>query len=258
MRTSRAGAIVSFALALACAPRATPPHPQDVPERPTPAPVADADPIDPRALQQFVTARVQQGFADRDEIVDAVVDMFADADDLEQLRALAERACDRALAEHAAQERSWREPTDCDRLDRAFAELEASGILARQKYSDCQTCGADEIRTEAKAAIAGGARIRGFVFYHDQDAEAVLGGTLHLAYDDIDGTEAGALAIGKAVVAALESWGLATSWDGSCAQRIAIVDLEWKRRRTTRAPTISPGRRDVRTTPTRRSTAPSP
>lgn len=45
------------------------------------------------------------------------------------------------LAEQAAAEATGTEATDNDRLDRAFAALEAGGILARQDPSDCGSGG---------------------------------------------------------------------------------------------------------------------
>ena len=190
-------------------------------------------------IEIFVIERVAEGFDTRDDIVEIAVDLFTEGGDTAALKKLVERTCDRALADHATRERSWREPTDCDRLDRAFAELESQGILARQRYSDCQTCGVAEIVTEAKEAMATGRKATGYAFYHDQDAEGVMGGALYLSYGDVDGTEQGSIAVGKTVVAALQKWGLSTRWDGSLEQRIALVDLDWKRRRTTKAPAFA-------------------
>lgn len=233
-----------FLVAIACGCGRERPAPTRVERTEPPVPAAttvEAGSTAPASeqIEVFIVERVAEGFDTRDDIVEIAVDAFAEGGDTVELKKLVERICDRALADHAARERTWREPTDCDRLDRAFAELETQGIVARQRYSDCQTCGVDEIVTEAKEAIATGRNATGYAFYHDQDVEGALGGAMYLSYGDIEGTEQGSIAVGKTVVAALQKWGLSTRWDGSIEQRIALVDLDWKRRRTTKAPAFA-------------------
>lgn len=58
---------------------------------------------------------------------------------------------------------------DFERLQRAFDELDAGGIVARHGCGCCGSCGIDEIRSEICAAQDDGVVVRGFVFYHAQD-----------------------------------------------------------------------------------------
>ena len=120
---------------------------------------------------------------------------------------------------------------DNDRLDEAFAELDRHGIVARQNFTCCQTCGHTEISYEIIEAEQH-RPVRGYVFFHWQDTEsAVRSGYLYLAYGSVSGKESESLVIAQEVVAALRRAGLDVDWDGSVRTRICIRDIEWQRRR---------------------------
>ncbi len=93
---------------------------------------------------------------------------------------------------------TWKGPTDCDRLDHAFA----------------------------------------YAFFHDQDAETAIDGSLYLSYGALDGSAQAAIAIGNEIVAALKAAGLQAEWSGDLSERIELVKLDWKKRRFTKAPAI--------------------
>lgn len=128
------------------------------------------------------------------------------------------------LAAHLAEQATWPAITDCDRLDAAFAALEASGIVCRQNFSCCGTCGAYEIWDEAAALEAAGTPVRGYAFYHVQDTEsAVRGYGLYLNYGAAAEGEAAALAIAGEIVAALQQRGLRVDWNGQWSRRIGVA-----------------------------------
>jgi hypothetical protein len=180
-----------------------------------------------RAIEQDVAA----GFSTPEEIVQSAVDIFSDDHDPTVLRPIARRLFGQAIAKHVAAQAAWPDVTDCDRLDQAFAELEERGIVARQNFADCGTCGVAEIGGEIDAVRKRGRKVRGYTFYHMQDTEsAVDGGGLYLNYGSVDDGEKAALAIANEVVGALKRRGLDTDWDGSWKRRIG-VKLDWKRRR---------------------------
>lgn len=128
------------ALALLCAvscervePRAatTPPAPDAAPPARRAGP-SDASTFE-RQMRAAIADEVKGGFAPREDIVENAVALFGDdraapAD----LETLAARLTDAALDEQRARERSWTTPTDCDRLERAFAALEARGVVVRR------------------------------------------------------------------------------------------------------------------------------
>jgi hypothetical protein len=168
-------------------------------------------------------ARIAEGFARAREIVESIVERFSDEHDPAELRPLAERLTAAALAEHLEAQQRWPIPTDCDRLDRAFGTLEKVGIVARQNFTCCQSCGAAEISDEGDGD--------GYTFYHSQDTESASdGGHLFLSYGSLRET-VDPVEIGQRVAAALRREGLAVEWDGQLEQRI-LVRLKWRRRRS--------------------------
>lgn len=187
------------------------------------------NPIDD--LREQIRRDVAAGFRDEDAILQNASDVFQDELEPTLIQQEASRMLRELLAEHAEAARAWPAETDCDRLDAAFAALEAGGVISRQNFSCCQTCGSDEIWDEIKEAQTEGRPAHGYAFFHMQDTDsAVDGGGLYLNYGACEEGEKAAVAVGHEIVSALTAHGLQTDWDGSHAQRIA-VSLDWKRRR---------------------------
>jgi hypothetical protein len=183
-------------------------------------------------LHDFVKLQITAGYAPVEEIVAEAVEVFGDNSlDVVALKVAATAVAEQALGAHLAEQSTWPRETDCDRLDAAFAELSRGGIVARQHFSCCGTCGAHEIREEMEQAEKAGTFSRGFTFFHIQDTEhAVAGDGLYLSYGVADSDQSGAVAIGHEVVATLGRHGLTPAWNGKLAHRIALP-LTWKRRR---------------------------
>lgn len=203
------------------------------PTPPPPVPRPPANDVDDllEDIEGQIRRDVAAGFLEPDEILRGAMEVFEGELPDAELAGHARRCLDRALAAHAVEQASWSGPTDCDRLDSAFAALERGGIVARQNFSCCGTCGSAEIWDEVKAFEASGRRAYGYAFYHMQDTEsAVEGFGLYLAYGGCEDGEEPAIATGRAIVDELARHGLETDWDGTWDKRIG-VSLDWKRRR---------------------------
>jgi hypothetical protein len=182
-------------------------------------------------LHSYIRRHVAEGFLEPGDIGAFATQVFAECLDPAVLRHHVGRYTREILAEQRAEQVFWPAITDCERLDAAFAALEREGIVARQHFSCCGSCGAAEIWDELAAFDEAGGPARGYVFFHMQDTEAVgaLGG-LYLSYGAVANGAAATEAIGRAVSDALESKGLDTVWDGQWTNRI-FVPMDWKRRR---------------------------
>ncbi len=189
----------------------------------------------PQALEDLraqIAREVRGGFAPLEEIArDAVEVVQEDEAAGQDLWPYAERLVAEVVAEVDHEQESWPVVTDCDRLDEAFASLEAGGIVTRQHFTCCQSCGHSEIWDEVKAAAARGREVLGYAFYHRQDTDrAVDGDGLYIAYGATERGGAARVAIGSLVTDALSRHGLEVIWDGSDERRI-FVRLSWQRRR---------------------------
>lgn len=98
------------------------------------------------------------------------------------------------------------------------------GIVAREDFTCCRSCGLAEIGAEAPGS-------RGFVFFHRQGTEqAAAGRGLMLYYGGFDGSEATTTAVGHEVAAALERAGLPVQWNGNPGAGILVTPLDWRKR----------------------------
>lgn len=192
------------------------------------APALPAEALD--ELRGCISRDVKSGYEEHDAIVDNAVELLSDEHQASALRPHAHRILAEEIQAHRAAERAWPEITDYDRLDGAFTALENSGIVCRQNFTCCGTCGSAEIWDEIGQATDQGAAVRGYAFFHAQDTEsAVEGSGLYLNYGAVDEGEEPALAIAREVSGAIGAAGLKVNWDGTWSKRIG-VELDWKRR----------------------------
>lgn len=124
--------------------------------------------------------------------------------------------------------------TGRQKLTKAFSLLRQQGILARQDYLCCMSCGCAGMEdTAKKKSLKNKKWPAGYAFYHRQDTEGLEeSGTVSIRYgsfyDNKDKLRNGsfpALNIGYTIVGVMNSVGLKTSWDGDTG-RVIEVDVE--------------------------------
>jgi hypothetical protein len=182
-------------------------------------------------LPEQIEDDVNAGFREEWEIEEVAVEAFEGEVERATLEAAVARLTAVAIEAHARAQATWPAVTDCDRLDAAFAEMEARGIVARQNFSCCNNCGSAEIWGEVGDAQAEGRVVHGCTFYHEQDTQrAVAGGGVLLGYQAVADGDPAMAAVGREIVDVLRAHDLRPEWDGSPRNRIH-VPLDWKRRR---------------------------
>jgi hypothetical protein len=185
--------------------------------------------LKPETLRE-IDGLVRGGFEERARIIEIFCEEMYAPGELDQAEVVA--AVDAAFASLAHDKTTWPAMTDCDRLDGAFAALNARGIIALQNAGYTQSDGYDEIR-ERYGAHSDRNTVIGYCFYHGQDlARAVHGEGLYLAFGPMDAKKEGTEGprIGAMIVEELARAGFAVTWDGTFAQRIHIPAIDWKRR----------------------------
>ncbi|GAA3590732.1 DUF6891 domain-containing protein [Kribbella ginsengisoli] len=212
--------------------RRTPPNepePEPVPTAPT-----AAEPGEPSALEELrdqVVLWVLPGFNTRTEVLEQARE-FRDDDEMPVTDQQLERLVDDVWQTRLAEQQTWTDPTDADRVEAAFAELDAAGVIARMNFTCCQTCGVAEIDDERPADRPS----TGYVFFHQQDTERLADTPAHLflAYGPIDPTpqdfDNQAVEIGRRIESTLRAHNLPVTWTGSTSQRISVGPLTWHRR----------------------------
>ncbi len=182
-------------------------------------------------IRDFVAGRVHEGFESAHEIIENAQHWAFEKHGRDDLLPEIKRLTAEALAAHQAEQAGWGPTTDCDRLDSAFAALNAQGIVARQDFSCCNNCGFteiwDEVEEEEKRHP-----VEGYVFYHLQCTEsAIETGKLLMAYGCVEEDPQAFFRVANKIVAELRNSGLNASWGGTDGHPIVVDGLVWRRRR---------------------------
>ncbi|MFI6372066.1 DUF6891 domain-containing protein [Streptomyces sp. NPDC050546] len=193
-----------------------------------PAPPPPLAPGVSARAEGYVHEMLRDGCLDIETMIRETVYLMRGEEDSSPVSpAQAREIVERLWLERVDEQESWSEPTDPDRLERAFAALDRAGIVAREDFTCCRGCGMAEIGAEAD----GKPGVRGFVFFHHQGTRgAAEGHGLSLYYGGFDGAEETTKAVGHEVVAALAAAGLSTQWDGDPGKAIDVVPMEWRKR----------------------------
>ena len=176
-------------------------------------------------ILESIRTHVWSGFYDADEVQEMIDDILEDGADEEMLRA----AVPKEFEKKAAEEASWPEETDCDRLDNAFGTLNSLGIIALHNAGYTMSDGLSDVGDELHERGRDG--IKGYCFYHGQDLErAVNGNGLSLAFGDLNDNKVAKAEIGTIVREVMESNGFGVEWNGDPKTRIDLPNVNWQRR----------------------------
>jgi hypothetical protein len=182
-------------------------------------------------LRGPIATAVAEGFSGRTDIIGRFSEVAEDEYGRDDLEPVVTRLTDAALTAHHRRQARWKGETDCDRLDAAFAALEQQGIVARQNFTCCSTCGHAEIGGEVAAARRRRRPVAGYAFYHMQDTEgAAEGGGVYIKYDCLADDRGRKTAVGHKIVEALGAAGLRADWNGD-PDTAVYVRLKWRKRR---------------------------
>ncbi|MGW1513778.1 DUF6891 domain-containing protein [Streptomyces sp. NPDC002394] len=195
-------------------------------------PAAPDVPELPGEVREEIENRVRSmlvcGYDDRARLTRAAQEEVFSPDEHPVSREQAAALVDRLWLERVGEMAGWEGTTDPERITAAFAELDAAGIVAREHFTCCRSCGTAEIGAEE-----GADRARGFVYFHTQCTEgAADGGPLYLLYGRFDhaAETTTAAAVGEEVAGALRGQGLHVRWDGDPEQAILVTGLDWRKR----------------------------
>jgi len=170
---------------------------------------------------------VWSGFYSPGQVHRLIEDILEEGADEEMLRASVQPEFDQKKADEA----TWPETTDCDRLDNAFELLNAQGIIAPHNtgytMSDGQEDVGDALRQRGEQGI------KGSCFYHGQDRDrAINGGGLMLAFGDLNDNATQITEVGAIIASVLQECGLPVDWDGDPKTRLHLPHFDWKQRST--------------------------
>ncbi|WP_405799839.1 DUF6891 domain-containing protein [Streptomyces sp. NBC_01506] len=194
-----------------------------------PVPELELDDTTRQEIEGYVRGLITCGYDGRQRLAEDAEEWLVNGDERPVSAAQAQRIVDRLWLERVEEQAGWEGETDPERIAAVFAGLDTRGIVARENFTCCRSCGLAEIGAESEAGDT--EAVRGFVFFHAQGTERVAaGGGLSLYYGGFDGSEETTTAVGREVAAALTDAGLAVKWDGEPGTAIEVTDLDWRKR----------------------------
>lgn len=194
--------------------------------------------------EHLIPLKVWSGFYTQDQIleeaVEALTEGWYDNEDDEPIDCLSDEQIDKLkkiiasrFDEKRKEEKNWPESTDCDRLQKAFAELTERGIVSLENAGYTLSDGWsdwDEVvhnEWQSKGLLH---KVRGGCFYHGQDLErAVNGAGLNFAFSAISGEDSDGIPIGHEIMEVLKKHGFNPSWNGTISERI-FMPIVWQKR----------------------------
>ncbi len=190
-----------------------------------------SDSIDPEHERVAGVAHclVRGGYRNREQIIEYVKEYISD----EQINGLnAGGLVDAEIGALIEESSSWPPITDYDRLIYAFTRLEEEGIVMRENFTCCGTCGHAEIGYEIDFYREQGRLAVGYAFFHQQGTDSAVDGyDLNFSYGSTvqDATGASDVAIGKRVADEMRKAGLKVDWNGELTMCV-MVGVKWQRR----------------------------
>lgn len=190
-------------------------------------------------VREMIERYLLAGFHSVEETKARVIEILSDDSDADRVRALVERVTPVCAQAFELASSGWPRITDCDRLDAAFEELNAMGIMARHNWSCCSNCGRAEMPDEFNriGGMWDDVPVIGYVFYHQQDSEsAAAGSSLYINYGSCEEAPDEAtyfqrcVSIAQTACEVIKRHGLEVDWNGDINTRPRIA-LTWQRRR---------------------------
>ncbi|MBW6421354.1 hypothetical protein KX729_07865 [Rhizobium sp. XQZ8] len=201
-----------------------------------PKPVEPAEDVPAMIDRQDAAVEIRRlvwsGFEPQDAVLDIVLEGYpasAVVTDIDRQWLRAD--IDRQFGEKRDEERSWPAQTDWDRLDAAFVELRASGIVALHDAGMTQSDGFADVAEEFQMRREVNVASSGFVFYGGEDVQAALSDEeLYLTFGAFEKRNENTPAIAREITAALTKQGLRSSWSGDIGKRMLLSPFEWQKR----------------------------
>ena len=184
------------------------------------------------ALQQEMLEEIaliaRTGFYDEEEMLDTIEDMFAEEDiDGDWLVNAVKVAYDEAMAN----EQSWPEKTDFDKLAAAFETMYQHKVIALHNAGFEIADGLQDAWEIYDILMGSNIKSIGYCFYNSQDIDGAIDEhELYLCFGSFGGEAADAQAVNKVVMDALQAAGFQVEWNGSLDTKIVIKDINWQKR----------------------------
>lgn len=181
--------------------------------------------------EEQIYKEVHFGFDTKEQIYEGIIEMFYDEEEIDEK--WIEMEVEKQYNEHQIESKKWKYPTDFERLEKVFYELNRNGIIAIHKAGYTKQDGYDDVDEILEQLRKNEIKTSGYCFYHTQDLERAIFpeiGNLYLAFDSHNQNDKEAINIGNKIVELLEKYEFQVEWNKSINTRILITKINWQKK----------------------------
>ena len=184
-------------------------------------------------IYESIENQVRMGFLPLDEIKDNILDEIEDNEfENEISEDWATQHIEAEWQSRLNETKTWKKPTDTDRLIAAFDELCDQNIIALHNAGYTTSDGEYEVVDVARKLRDNGIVSDGYCFYHEQDLSRAIAKedpSLYIAFQKVDNEDdAVTIAVGKKVVEVLKKHQFEVDWNESATTKILIPNFKWE------------------------------
>ena len=184
-------------------------------------------------IYESIENQVRMGFLPLDEIKDNILDEIEDNEfENEISEDWATQHIEAEWNSRLNETKTWKTPTDTERLIAAFDELCDQNIIALHNAGYTTSDGEYEVVDVERKLRDNGIVSDGYCFYHEQDLSRAIAKedpSLYIAFQKVDNEDdAVTIAVGKKVVEVLKKHQFEVDWNESPTTKILIPNFKWE------------------------------
>ena len=184
-------------------------------------------------IYESIENQVRMGFLLLDEIKDNILEEIEDNEfENEISEDWATQHIEAEWQSRLNEAKTWKSPTDTERLIAAFDELCDQNIIALHNAGYTTSDGEYEVVDVERKLRDNGIVSDGYCFYHEQDLSRAIAKedpSLYIAFQKVDNEDdAVTIAVGKKVVDVLKKHQFEVDWNESPTTKILIPNFKWE------------------------------
>lgn len=184
-------------------------------------------------IYESIENQVRMGFLSLDEIKDNILDEIEDNEfENEISEDWATQHIEAEWQSMLNETKTWKSPTDIERLIAAFDELCDQNIIALHNAGYTTSDGEYEVVDVERKLQDNGIVSDGYCFYHEQDLSRAIAKedpSLYIGFQKVDNEDDDVtIAVGKKVVEVLKKHQFEVDWNESPTSKILIPNFKWE------------------------------
>lgn len=182
---------------------------------------------------ESIENQVRMGFLSIDEIKDNILDEIEDNEfENEISEDWANKHIETEWQQRLDESKTWKNPTDTQRLVAAFNDLCDHNIIALHNAGYTTSDGEYEVVEVERELRKHNIISDGYCFYHEQDLSRAISKddpSLYLAFQKVDNEDDEVtISVGRKIVEILNKHGFETEWNQSPTTKILIPNFKWE------------------------------